>query len=168
MSEKQETNEIQDNSGKKNNSEKNIVNNYDSEEENETTIKIEKVDTKKSDMDKDSFNADKDSFNADKDSFNADKNELKIMFEKIDCHDEKYYSNECNKFLLKKEFIERNNLAEHPTADPFLYPNLNDKESIHLLSKKLNRWSYQSSGSFSSSMITNFCERFSSFFSKLF
>ena len=137
MSEKQETNEIQDNSGKKNNSEKNIVNNYDSEEENETTIKIEKVDTKKSDMDKDSFNADKDSFNADKDSFNADKNELKIMFEKIDCHDEKYYSNECNKFLLKKEFIERNNLAEHPTADPFLYPNLNDKEfNIKIATKK--------------------------------
>ena len=33
---------------------------------------------------------------------------------------------ECNKFLLRKEYLEREELAEEPDADPFLYPNLND------------------------------------------
>jgi superfamily II DNA or RNA helicase len=32
----------------------------------------------------------------------------------------------CNKFLLRKEFLESEELAEDPNADPFLYPNLND------------------------------------------
>uniref|UniRef100_A0A6C0KTR6 DOD-type homing endonuclease domain-containing protein n=1 Tax=viral metagenome TaxID=1070528 RepID=A0A6C0KTR6_9ZZZZ len=33
---------------------------------------------------------------------------------------------ECNKFLLRKEFLERQELAKEPEADPYLYPNLND------------------------------------------
>ena len=33
---------------------------------------------------------------------------------------------ECNKFLLRKEFLERKELGTEPDADPFLYPNLND------------------------------------------
>ena len=35
-------------------------------------------------------------------------NDLKSQYEKIgDCDDENYYSNDCNKFLLKKEVAER-------------------------------------------------------------
>ena len=66
-----------------------------------------------------------------------DKNELKTMFEKMDCSDEKYYSNECNKFLLKKELVERDDLADHSAEDSFLYPNLNDKAfNIKIANKK--------------------------------
>ena len=53
--------------------------------------------------------------------------DLKTEFKGLTCNDENYYSNECNKFLLKKEFVERNCLSEHPESDPYLYPNLNDK-----------------------------------------
>jgi len=63
--------------------------------------------------------------------------ELKTMFEKMDCNDEKYYSNECNKFLLKKELIERDDFADHSDEDSFLYPNLNDKSfNIKIANKK--------------------------------
>ena len=50
--------------------------------------------------------------------------DLKNAFEKIDCKDENYYSNDCNKFLLKKELIEREYLSEHPDDTPFLYLQL--------------------------------------------
>jgi len=33
---------------------------------------------------------------------------------------------ECNKFLLRKEFLEHEELGTEPDSDPFLYPNLND------------------------------------------
>lgn len=63
--------------------------------------------------------------------------DLKNAFEKIDCKDENYYSNDCNKFLLKKELIEREYLSEHSEEAPFLYPNLNDAEfNIKIASKK--------------------------------
>ena len=55
-------------------------------------------------------------------------NELKSEYEKIDCNEENYYSKECNKFLLKKELIERTDLYEHPDSDAYLYPNLNDTD----------------------------------------
>ena len=35
------------------------------------------------------------------------KKEVNKKFEKINCDDENYYSNDCNKFLLKKEIAER-------------------------------------------------------------
>jgi hypothetical protein len=63
---------------------------------------------------------------------------LKKEYEKIgNCKDEKYYSPDCNKFLLKKELLEGNYLSEYPNESPHLYPNLNDKEfNIKIASKK--------------------------------
>jgi len=63
---------------------------------------------------------------------------LKTEFEKLDgCKDEKYYSTECNKFLLKKEVIESNYLSENSELDPYLYPNLSDKNfNIKIANKK--------------------------------
>ena len=52
----------------------------------------------------------------------------------LDCNNENYYSNKCNKFILKKELIERNCSLEET---PFLYPNLNDKNfNIKIAEKK--------------------------------
>jgi len=51
-------------------------------------------------------------------------NDLKSQYEKIgDCDDENYYSNECNKFLLKKELTEGKYMEENPYSDVELYPN---------------------------------------------
>ena len=62
---------------------------------------------------------------------------LETEFKKINCNEDKLYSNECNKFLLKKELIERNYLEEHPEIDPYLYPNLSDKNfNIKIAVKK--------------------------------
>ena len=63
---------------------------------------------------------------------------LKEDYEKLgNCKGEKYYSPDCNKFLLKKELIERNYLSQHPDNTPQLYPNLNDKEfNIKIATKK--------------------------------
>jgi hypothetical protein len=59
---------------------------------------------------------------------------LEEEFKKLDCKDEKFFSDDCNKFLLKKELIERNDTAVH---DNFLYPTLNDKEfNIKIATKK--------------------------------
>ena len=63
--------------------------------------------------------------------------EYKNINGEINCVDEKYYSKDCNKFLLKKELVERDYLLEHPDEDPYLYPNLNDKEfNIKIATKK--------------------------------
>jgi hypothetical protein len=63
--------------------------------------------------------------------------DLEEDYKKINCNDENYYSKDCNKFLLKKELIERNYLADHEEEYPYLYPNLNDKEfNIKIASKK--------------------------------
>jgi hypothetical protein len=63
--------------------------------------------------------------------------DLKSEFEKLNCNDEKFYSSECNKFLLKKELIERNYLSENSDVNSYLYPNLNDKEfNIKIATKK--------------------------------
>jgi hypothetical protein len=40
------------------------------------------------------------------------KKEVNKNFEKINCDDENYYSNDCNKFLLKKEIAERDILEK--------------------------------------------------------
>ena len=59
---------------------------------------------------------------------------LKTDFEKINCENEHYYSKECNKFLLKKEIIESNQLS---TQYPYLYPSLNDQQfNIKIAEKK--------------------------------
>ena len=58
-------------------------------------------------------------------------------FQKLNCNDENFYSNECNKFLLKKEIIESEYLSEHPEENSFLYPNLNDKNfNVKIATKK--------------------------------
>jgi hypothetical protein len=53
---------------------------------------------------------------------------LKEEYKKLNCADENYYSKDCNKFLLKKELIERNTLLEKEGENQYLYPNLNDKD----------------------------------------
>ena len=69
--------------------------------------------------------------------FDLSKEDLQREYESIDCQDEKFYSKDCNKFLLKKEFVEREYLAEHSEENPYLYPNLNDKEfNIKIAAKK--------------------------------
>ena len=56
---------------------------------------------------------------------------------KLNCTNENLYSNECNKFLLKKELIEKNCLSEYPDTDSYLYPNLNDTNfNIKIAEKK--------------------------------
>lgn len=45
----------------------------------------------------------------------------------LDCNNMNMYSNEaCNKFMLKKEQIERNCINDEPDANLSLYPNMND------------------------------------------
>jgi superfamily II DNA or RNA helicase len=62
---------------------------------------------------------------------------LQDEYEKLNCTNENYYSNDCNKFLLKKELLEREYLSSNQPEDNFLYPNLNDKEfNIKIASKK--------------------------------
>lgn len=67
----------------------------------------------------------------------ATNNDLKSAYDTLDCKDEKFYSNECNKFLLKKEFMETQHLSAHETENDFLYPNLNDVNfNVKIASKK--------------------------------
>ena len=62
---------------------------------------------------------------------------LEEEFKGLDCSNENYYSKECNKFLLKKEFIEQLCIAETPNADTYLYPSLSDKNfNIKIATKK--------------------------------
>ena len=53
---------------------------------------------------------------------------LEEEYKKLNCGDENYYSKDCNKFLLKKELLERNTLLENEDDNQYLYPNLNDKD----------------------------------------
>lgn len=61
---------------------------------------------------------------------------LEQDYKKSKC-DENKYSNECNRFLLKKELIERTCLGSQEEVDPYLYPNLNDPNfNIKIAMKK--------------------------------
>ena len=64
--------------------------------------------------------------------------DLETQFKKLNgCKNEDYYSPGCNKFLLKKEILESEELSKDPEADPYLYPNLSDKNfNIKIASKK--------------------------------
>jgi hypothetical protein len=63
--------------------------------------------------------------------------DLKAEYDKLDCTNENYYKPECNKFLLKRELVERNYLDEHPDEDPYLYPSLSDTLfNVKIASKK--------------------------------
>ena len=62
---------------------------------------------------------------------------LSKEYDKLDCDAEKYYSNECNKFLLKKELVEGECLDIEPDKNPYLYPELNDARfNIKIATKK--------------------------------
>ena len=63
--------------------------------------------------------------------------DLEEEYKKIDCNDENFFMGECNKFLLKKEILERNYLSENEEKDEYLYPNLNDpKFNVKIATKK--------------------------------
>ena len=69
--------------------------------------------------------------------FDLSKEDLQREYKSIDCQNENFYSKDCNKFLLKKEYVEREYLAENSEENPYLYPNLNDKEfNIKIATKK--------------------------------
>ena len=62
---------------------------------------------------------------------------LKKEYENLNCSDENFYSKDCNKFMLKKELIERNCLDENTEENSFLYPNLNDTNfNVKIAEKK--------------------------------
>ena len=70
-------------------------------------------------------------------------NEIQEKSNEIDvwnkCKDfvEVKYTDECNKFLLKKELLEYNELKSHPDSETYLYPNLNDPNfNIKIAEKK--------------------------------
>ena len=63
--------------------------------------------------------------------------ELENEFKVLNCKDENLYSNDCNKFLLKRELLERNYLKDNKDVDASLYPNLNDTDfNVKIASKK--------------------------------
>jgi hypothetical protein len=75
--------------------------------------------------------------NSSYDDRHSEEQELRNDFEKLDCNNENFYSNECNKFTLKKELVERNYLAENQELNSYLYPNLNDTNfNIKIATKK--------------------------------
>ena len=68
---------------------------------------------------------------------NMCKYDLEKEFKGLNCSSENYYSNECNKFLLKKELIEEKCLEENENTDEYLYPSLSDKNfNIKIATKK--------------------------------
>ena len=82
------------------------------------------------------------SVSEDESDFNDDESddeeiELESDFDKVkDKCDSNKYSNDCNKFMLKKELIERNYLKKEDDK-PYLYPNLNDPNfNIKIAEKK--------------------------------
>jgi len=63
--------------------------------------------------------------------------ELESMYENLDCTNEKLYTNDCNKFLLKKELLESDYLKDNVESSESLYPNLNDVNfNIKIATKK--------------------------------
>ncbi len=65
------------------------------------------------------------------------KNALENEFKNLDCNADNFFTPECNKFLLKKEILERNAISEQEDANDYLYPNLNDtKFNIKIATKK--------------------------------
>ena len=61
---------------------------------------------------------------------------LKQLFQDVDCEDENYYSKGCNQFLLKKELVENEYLADNPDKYNYLYPSLNDPNFIVKIAEK--------------------------------
>jgi len=67
----------------------------------------------------------------------SNKSNLEDEFKSLNCNDENFYTTDCNKFLLKKELIERKYLSENEDNNDYLYPNLNDnKFNVKIATKK--------------------------------
>jgi hypothetical protein len=63
--------------------------------------------------------------------------DLENEFKSLECNEDNFFNNDCNKFLLKKEFVEHEYLSNHEEDNSYLYPNLNDKEfNIKIATKK--------------------------------
>ncbi len=66
-------------------------------------------------------------------------NNLEEQFKEINCNSDNFFTPECNKFLLKKEIIERNDISNDEDNEDkyeYLYPNLNDKDFNIKIAKK--------------------------------
>jgi hypothetical protein len=64
-------------------------------------------------------------------------NNLESEFKGLNCNNDNFFEPECNKFILKKELIERNYLSENEDTNDYLYPNLNDTSfNIKIATKK--------------------------------
>jgi superfamily II DNA or RNA helicase len=66
---------------------------------------------------------------------NLQNNGLQEMYEINSCVTNPF-SNECNKFLLRKEYLERKELGENPDENSYLYPDLNDPNFIVKIAEK--------------------------------
>ena len=65
------------------------------------------------------------------------KDELENEFKSINCNNDNFFKPDCNKFILKKEVLERNDLSNNEDNNDYLYPNLNDaKFNIKISTKK--------------------------------
>jgi hypothetical protein len=65
------------------------------------------------------------------------KDDLEEEFKSINCNNDNFFTPECNKFLLKREILERNHLSENEDNYDYLYPNLNDKDfNVKIATKK--------------------------------
>jgi hypothetical protein len=65
------------------------------------------------------------------------KDELEGEFKNINCNSDNFFTPECNKFLLKREILERNYLSQNEDENDYLYPNLNDANfNIKIATKK--------------------------------
>ena len=66
-----------------------------------------------------------------------EKDELEEEFKRINCDNDNFFTPECNKFLLKKEILEREYLSKNEDKNEYLYPNLNDASfNIKIATKK--------------------------------
>jgi hypothetical protein len=66
---------------------------------------------------------------------NSQNNGLQDIYELNSCETNPF-SNECNKFLLRKEYLERKELGENPENNSYLYPDLNDPNFIVKIAEK--------------------------------
>ena len=63
--------------------------------------------------------------------------DLQEIYEEDQCSKkENAFSKGCNQFLLRKEYLEREELGEHPEEADYLYPNLNDPNFIIKIAEK--------------------------------
>jgi hypothetical protein len=68
---------------------------------------------------------------------NISMDDIKKGFDKYDCINDNIYSSECNDILKKRELYENKIFLEEPSANDYLYPNLNDPNfNIKIAEKK--------------------------------